>query len=184
MEDPWEFLRQYDTDLLNARTSIHDLTAALGNVSIARLNVLCNREFDVFQALVVTVGDTIEAIQQTANKALDVVSCERIVPLYTRTVYTGTCDFSVKGFTWVVSASMVIAFAGMVMLTCRSVLWEVEEAMGPEGPGEMEYLPPVGLEPDYKHKEQDVQNAPEEVEEIFYEEKAITETTVLHANMQ
>lgn len=125
-EDPWSFIREYNAELKNATVSIQSLNDALADVTVATLNLLCN---DNYEALEIMLGDAVEtlvSLQLHAETALAVLACPRIVPIYTKTVYTGTCDYSIKGLTWTFSASLVIAFAGMIMLTFRSVLWNVQ----------------------------------------------------------
>jgi len=54
------------------------------------------------------------------NRALDLLSCRRIVPLYTETVYEGMCTYSPQAVFWVFSSCVVMGFFGMLMLTFRS----------------------------------------------------------------
>jgi len=72
------------------------------------------------------MDETLEVLKVLARRTLGILACERIVPIYTSTIYTGACGYSVKAFAWTTSSLLVIAFAGMLMLTLRSALWEVK----------------------------------------------------------
>lgn len=108
---------------------MHTLYVDIQSISVARLDLVCGKEFATLQALLELLDENLQILNEYAQKALDVLACERIAPLYSRSVYTGTCDYSMKSMTWWVTSSLVVAFAGMIMLTVRSVLWEFDESI-------------------------------------------------------
>ena len=139
--DAWGFIRDFSQDLQDARASIEQLYQGLETASVARLDLVCGRDFAPLMGLLELFGKNLQALDNHAQKALEVLACERIAPLYSSAVYEGTCDYSMLSMTWTISSSLIVAFAGMVMLTVRSVLWEYDETAtaparpkkGPEG---------------------------------------------------
>jgi hypothetical protein len=76
----------------------------------------------------------LDRLDEAGTSGLTLLSCERIVPLYTDAVYDGTCNHSVTGLTWIFACLLIIATTGMMMITFRSayinnvVLLDVDEA--------------------------------------------------------
>jgi hypothetical protein len=62
----------------------------------------------------------LNSLDQAAEDGLDLLSCERIVPIYAQVVYTGACNHSVTGLTWMFSSLLVISTFGMIMIMLRS----------------------------------------------------------------
>lgn len=52
--------------------------------------------------------------------SMDLLSCRRIVPLYTSIVYDASCDYSITAVTWTFACLLLIAFFGMTMITFRA----------------------------------------------------------------
>jgi len=63
---------------------------------------------------------------ESVARALDLVSCERVVPIYHKAVYDGACRYSVNGVMWVFAASLVMAISGLIMLLFRSAYKPVQ----------------------------------------------------------
>jgi hypothetical protein len=51
---------------------------------------------------------------------MSIVSCERIIPIFTTVLHDGTCTYSVQAFTWAFVSFLVIATMGIVMILFRS----------------------------------------------------------------
>lgn len=107
---------------------------------MARLDLVCGRLFSPLQALLVASDDLFNNLKQLADKALEILECKRIAPVYTRASYKGVCDYSMKGLTWIFATSLIIAFSGMVMVTLRAVLWNAKGEGGRNGAPEVEHL--------------------------------------------
>ena len=61
-----------------------------------------------------------DILDQTADRALNLLSCQNTVPVYTTVVYQGTCVNSITGLTWVFASLFIISFFAMLMITFRS----------------------------------------------------------------
>lgn len=57
---------------------------------------------------------------QSIGSALDLLACQRIVPLYTETVYIGMCTYTPSAVFWVFASCLVMGVMGMIMLTTRA----------------------------------------------------------------
>lgn len=62
----------------------------------------------------------LDRLDEAATSGLNLLSCERIVPIYADVVYHGTCNHSVSGLTWSFFGLLVVAFMGMLMITLRA----------------------------------------------------------------
>jgi hypothetical protein len=125
-EDPWAFIREYDSQIEAASIQISKFLDSFNAVTTAQLSLLCGKDFGPIEALLQDTSDLLATLDEGAKATMQLLSCERITPIYLNTVYDGTCTYSVRGLTWTWSAFLVVAFAGMLMLTFRSVLWNVE----------------------------------------------------------
>lgn len=132
-EDPFSFVREYQGEISMATDQVGELNVALEAVTIPRLNLLCDKEFEPFEALVDTMVENLGVLDQNAADTLSLLGCDRITPIYLNTVHGGTCNYSVTGVTWTFACFLVVAFMGMLMLTFRSSIYENEE---PERLGE------------------------------------------------
>ncbi len=63
---------------------------------------------------------TLTTLIKDSVLALQLLSCDNIVPIYTSTMYNTACDYSVSALAWSFSAFLVISFFGMIMITLRS----------------------------------------------------------------
>jgi len=123
--DPWLFLNNYTSQIDVAETTVTDLNKAIKAVSIDGLTFLCGKNFTAYEVLLNTMETNLGILRKDAASVLDLLSCDRIVPIYTRTVYDGTCTYSISGLTWTFASFFIIAFMGMLMLTFRAAFYEV-----------------------------------------------------------
>jgi len=119
--DPFDFIRSELPQLENGEASARQLTGLLSDSSSLReLSLYCNRDFSDFQSLVIDMYGVLVTLLNAAIRALDLVDCRRIVPLYTGFVYDGMCKYSASAVFWVFACAIVMGFFGMVMITLRS----------------------------------------------------------------
>lgn len=62
----------------------------------------------------------LDALLQAANRAINLLRCDRVVPVYTDIVYDATCKYSVSGFAWLFSSLLIVSIMGMIMIMFRS----------------------------------------------------------------
>jgi hypothetical protein len=61
----------------------------------------------------------------SAERSMDLMSCKNVVPLYTSTVYEGTCENSITGAAWIFGCFFVISFFGMLMIMFRGAYYPI-----------------------------------------------------------
>lgn len=57
------------------------------DVTVDKLNQLCIEDYEPLEIMMGKAVETLDALQLHAETVLDVLSCERIVPIYTGTAY-------------------------------------------------------------------------------------------------
>ena len=125
--DPWMFVRDYQTQVVDAEQTVRELNTAFEQVTVPRLNLLCGKDFGPLQTLLQTMDGNLNVLNQSATSALRILSCERILPIYTSSVYGATCDYSITGVTWTFASLLVLATMGTIMITLRSAYLDVED---------------------------------------------------------
>uniref|UniRef100_A0A7S1UXK6 Protein tweety homolog n=1 Tax=Grammatophora oceanica TaxID=210454 RepID=A0A7S1UXK6_9STRA len=123
-EDPFGFIGEYRDEIQIADEQIRSLTDAMDSVTLSRLNFVCGRDFAPVEALLSSMSANLDILRDNALAALELLRCSRITPIYTATVYRGTCTFSVTGVTWLFASSLVVGVMGMLMITLRSSMWD------------------------------------------------------------
>lgn len=87
---------------------------------LVQLSLACNREYTSVGTLLEEMNDIINVILLTLQRTIDLLSCERIVPIYHRAIYDGSCQYSVSAMFWIFSAALLMGFFGIIMILCRS----------------------------------------------------------------
>jgi hypothetical protein len=97
------------------------LQAAIdGDGVLEELSLYCNRDFAPLEALVNQVLAILVILHEAGERTLDLASCDRIVPIYTNTFYTGSCEYSLKAMIWLFACCLIIGTSGMLMVTFRA----------------------------------------------------------------
>lgn len=96
------------------------LADSISGLNVEDLSFQCGRDFGPLRSSLDTMLHILTSLQQSAQQGLGILSCERIVPIYTDVVYEGTCDTSVTGLAWIFSSLLIIATTGMIMITLRA----------------------------------------------------------------
>jgi hypothetical protein len=103
-----------------AVVTVNDLSSSLAAVGVESINSFCGKDFGPFVGLLNTLQSNLSILNDNARNTIDLMSCDRIVPIYINSVYGATCTYSVKGVTWTWASFLVIAFMGMLMITFRA----------------------------------------------------------------
>jgi hypothetical protein len=97
------------------------LVASLNDSTVkSELELYCNRNFDTVDELLGSMLDVLNTLAVAIQRTLDLVRCERIVPIYTSLFYDGTCSYSMNAVIWLFSGLLMISFFGLLMITLRS----------------------------------------------------------------
>lgn len=67
------------------------VTVLRDSTKAAELALYCNREYDALDAQIDNMNSILSVLSSSMTRVLDLVSCPRIVPMYTD---TSTCHFS------------------------------------------------------------------------------------------
>lgn len=87
---------------------------------LAQLSLYCDREYGSVDKLLDEMNEILNVILVALQRTIDLLSCERIVPIYHQAIYSGTCQYSVSAMFWIFSAALLMGFFGIVMILCRS----------------------------------------------------------------
>jgi hypothetical protein len=119
--DPLTEVKSYLEYIRSKESAIQQLADQLTDESnVAQLSLHCNRNFDGVDLLLDNVLDLFRLTLASVQRIMDLLSCERIVPLYTTSVYQGTCEYSSKAVYWMYCSALVMAVMGMLMITLRA----------------------------------------------------------------
>jgi hypothetical protein len=100
---------------------LSQLQAAIaGDGVLEELSLYCNREFEPLDALVNQLMVILAVLREAGERTLDLASCDRIIPIYTNTFYTGSCDYSLQAMMWIFACALIIGTSGMLMVTFRA----------------------------------------------------------------
>ena len=91
-----------------------------GNGTLEELAVYCNREFDDLDALLTEMETVVDAFLDAVKRALGLVACDRIVPIYHLAIYDGACQYSVSAVFWVFSSALIMGTFGLLMILFRA----------------------------------------------------------------
>lgn len=118
--DPFLFLRVHQAEINNAQAVMDKLSESLEKMDVVDLSFNCGRDFEPLSSSLDTMSAILDRLDQAGKDGLKLLSCERLVPIYTDVVYDGTCTSSVTGLTWILSSLLIISVTGLVMITLRS----------------------------------------------------------------
>jgi hypothetical protein len=123
--NPWEFLEGFYSDLNVAKQNLMALSQTIIQISPAQLEIECGVEFGPALELLNKLVAHATILMDTGSRAMDMVKCKVVVPFYTRTVYTASCDLSIQGAKWCFATLMVIAFFGILLIMFRGAYYPI-----------------------------------------------------------
>lgn len=120
-DDPFGFVESAEPQLLQAQSKIVDLAKLFANPTLlSALSLYCNRDYTDLQQLVSNMDSLIALLMDSVLRTMDLIDCDRIVPLYTATVYGGMCTYAPSAVFWVFACCLLLGLSGMLMITFRS----------------------------------------------------------------
>jgi hypothetical protein len=123
--NPWEFLEGFYSDLNAAKKNLLAFSQTIIQISPGQLEIDCGVEFGPALELLNKLVVHATILMDTGSRAMDMVKCKVVVPFYTRTVYTASCDLSIQGAKWCFATLMVIAFFGMILIMFRGACYPI-----------------------------------------------------------
>mmetsp|Transcript_19053 Transcript_19053/g.39261 ORF Transcript_19053/g.39261 Transcript_19053/m.39261 type:complete len:742 (-) Transcript_19053:417-2642(-) len=124
--NPWEFLEGHYADLARGRNILGEFLRSIEDTTLEQLSQECGHEYGPIVELLLQLQDLITILARSSIRALNLMSCRNIVPLYTTSVYEATCTMSPVGTTWVFSCTVVIAFFGMLSIMFRGAYYPID----------------------------------------------------------
>jgi hypothetical protein len=108
-------------DLPSTQTALEELDVSLREENTLDVLALsCERDFTVLLDLTTSMQEVVQDMIKQLSQVLDTLSCEAVVPLYTKAVHEGSCDLSVSALTWIFVSALVMGVTGMIMITLRA----------------------------------------------------------------
>jgi hypothetical protein len=96
------------------------LTTVLSSEVLTQLSLHCNRDYDNVDELIGQMNNILDVVIEAVQRTINLVSCNRIVPIYHRAVYDSSCKYSVSAVFWVFSAALIMGSFGLLMILFRS----------------------------------------------------------------
>ena len=96
---------------------------SIEDTTLQQLSQECGQEYAPIVELLKQLQTHISVLSKTSIRALNLMSCQNIVPLYTNAVYDATCTYSIVGATWVFACSVCIAFFGCLCIMFRGAYY-------------------------------------------------------------
>jgi len=88
--------------------------------AVAELTLFCGRDFSPLVSTMDTMKEVLNMLLHNIRDLKDLFSCENVVNLYQMSVWDGLCQYSVRGWIWIYWCTLIMAFSGMIMITCRA----------------------------------------------------------------
>jgi hypothetical protein len=98
--NPFAFISAYNDQILGADSQVSNLAGSINLVGLDTLGAICGRNFTEIAGLADLMASNLRILKTSAQLTLDLLQCDRLVPIYTATVYDGTCTYSIQGVTW------------------------------------------------------------------------------------
>jgi hypothetical protein len=122
-DDPFDFVYDARPQLQDAEVNLLNVAKLLNAPNfLSTLSLYCNRDYSSLQEMVNNMDTLVELLDDGITRTLDLIRCDRIVPIYTETIYQGVCTYSPSAVFWVFSSCLIMGVAGMLMVTFRSSL--------------------------------------------------------------
>lgn len=87
---------------------------------MTQLSLHCNRDYSNVDELVGQMNGILDVVIEAVQRTINLLSCDRIVPIYHRAVYDSSCTYSVAAVFWVFSAALIMGAFGLLMILFRS----------------------------------------------------------------
>mmetsp|Transcript_25729 Transcript_25729/g.38932 ORF Transcript_25729/g.38932 Transcript_25729/m.38932 type:complete len:660 (-) Transcript_25729:90-2069(-) len=119
--NPFDALK---TDYFNVRAVVDLAQLAVTDAknTTPRLQETCELP-SLMETLEKTLG-VLESFLDFIGSAISLLRCPNVSPVYQHPVYTGTCNYSVRGLSWTLGSFMAVAVCGHIMLILRASLKE------------------------------------------------------------
>lgn len=118
-EDPFAFIADYRDQIEGADISVQELDLTIQSVGVTRLQELCGDRVLDIASLTSVMLENLALLRASAKDTVELLRCDNIVPIYTQTVYGGTCTYSVQGVTWTFAGELLRASTIPILLILR-----------------------------------------------------------------
>ena len=98
--NPFYLIQDFAEQIASADTQVASLDASINSVGLDRLEVLCGRDFQEIAGLTEQMSTNLGILKTSSEDTIELLRCDNLVPIYTSTVYDGTCNYSIRGVTW------------------------------------------------------------------------------------
>jgi hypothetical protein len=120
-DDPFDFIYDAQPELQNAETNLLNIGKLVAAPNfLSTLSLYCDRDYSSLTEMVDNMDTLVQLLVDAVTRTIDLVRCDRIVPLYTETIYQGVCTYSPAAVFWVFFSCLFMGLAGLLMITFRS----------------------------------------------------------------
>jgi uncharacterized membrane protein len=99
---------------------VQNVTDNMERISLEQLSLGCNRDFHPLHRALGQMIGVLDALKQSANSVLNLLSCQQVVPIYTEVSYDALCTYSISGFAWIFSCLLILSVTGHIVIMFRS----------------------------------------------------------------
>jgi len=124
--NPWQFLEGHYTDLARGKNILGEFLRSIADTTLGQLSQECGHEYGPIVELLLQLQELISILAQTSTRALNLMACQNVVPIYTTFIYDAACSMSPIGLTWMLSCSVVISFFGMIIIMFRGAYYPID----------------------------------------------------------
>eukprot|EP00536_Pseudo-nitzschia_multiseries_P010195 jgi/Psemu1/25317/gm1.25317_g len=130
----------YDV-MARGKAILGEFIRSIEDTTLEQLSQECGQEYGPIVELLIQLQDLITILSQTSIRALTLMSCRNIVPLYTASIYDATCTQAPVSFMWVFACTMCIAFFGMMCIMFRGAYYPIDYYYYDSRKGERDLYP-------------------------------------------
>mmetsp|Transcript_4514 Transcript_4514/g.8330 ORF Transcript_4514/g.8330 Transcript_4514/m.8330 type:complete len:558 (-) Transcript_4514:63-1736(-) len=124
--NPWAFLEEYHGQLTNAKSNIDVFLKLVAGQTPEQLSQECGIEFSPVLELLNSLLVQTTILLNTSTRAMHLMTCSNIVPLYTNAVYEGMCQNNLVGAHWCFACLLLMSFFGMLCIMFRGAYYPID----------------------------------------------------------
>ena len=122
-ENPFNFLNEYKDSVSSATVSTAAFLSSANDIGIDQISDECGTDFAPIIENIKQLGQGLEVIMDSIRRSLDLVSCNKVSPIYRRVFNGPTCNESVYGLSCMFAAYFATIVFGMIMISLRAAMY-------------------------------------------------------------
>lgn len=115
---------------ITAKDSLDVFAEAVVTATTEQLSQECGADYGPTLQLLNQLRTHMSILLDSSHRSMELMGCQNIVPLYTTTIYEGTCNSSITAASWIFASYFVIAFFSMIMVMLRGAYYPIHAVSG------------------------------------------------------